>query len=540
MKNQKIKKIVFLIMVLSVIAIGTFFRFWKLDSIPPGTQYDEAYYALDAINAFENGDYKIFYTGNNGREGLFINIQALFFKFFGVNDFTFKAVGAFFGALTLVGFFFLIKELRFAKLSILMGLFALSTSFWRLNFSRITFRAIMTPLVIVWVFYFFFKGIHHKKYGWIFVTISGLLTGVGMHTYISFRVVPLVLIIVVLAYLILEKKDFVKKQWRNALIFFIACVVSATPILFYFFTHQDDLVGRGNQVSIFNDPELPPLQSFGKSLTYHIGSFFVFGDPNQRHNNQSLPLIPATWAILLLFGFALSLKEIFQTFLKNKKTDLFDASVLAQGLFWVLMIPGVMSYEGIPHSLRIIGMIPAIFIFIAIPFDYLLRLYHKISLSENVSLKTWRYEITFISIIGTAFVVILSGIIQINSYFNDWAKNPETAEAFERKSHDFGILIRNIEIKENNYLVIPDYKKISPNRKESDMKPAELRGYPNIKNFSFWFPFEALKETSCENALFLFFEADEELVKQFEKKCPNLTAQTITPKNGLYEFWIMK
>lgn len=540
MKNQTLVKIVFGAMILMALAGGAFLRLWKLGEIPPGVHYDEAYNAIDAIKTMESNDYKIFYPENNGREGLWINAIALNFKFFGVNVFTFRMLSAFVGIATLIGFFLLLRQLKLAKLSVFVGLSALATSFWHLNFSRITFRAIMVPLLLTWIFYLFLKGLHSKKYGLIFFALSGLLTGLGFHTYISFRVAPLIFIIVIIGYLILEKKDFVKKQWKNALIFLAGVLITSAPIFYYFFTNSSDFVGRSNSVSIFNSQELTPVQAFGKSLALHLGSFLVYGDPNQRHNNNSLPLIPAAWGILFVAGFIFSLKEIVQTFKRKNKTDLFDAAVVAQAIFWVMLIPGVISIEGVPHALRIIGVIPAVFIFIAIPFDYLLRLYRKIGFSKKLKMKTWRYSIAGISIIMLAFIALLSGVVQSFSYFYEWGKNKKTIESFDRKTYDFGNLIYQTTTKKNNFLVVPEDKNIFSEGKESSLRPAEFSGYPNIKNFIFRYPLEALKNETCDDSLYLFFEADVEIIKQFEKKCPLLQAEKIKPEKGLYEFWIMK
>jgi 4-amino-4-deoxy-L-arabinose transferase-like glycosyltransferase len=413
-------------MITLVILAGIFFRFWRLNEIPPGIHYDEAYNGLDAIKTMESGDFKIFYPENNGREGLWMAMIATSFKFFGVSEFTFRMVSAIVGSLTLIGFFFLIRQLRLTKLSVFIGLSSLCFSFWHLNFSRIMYRGILVPCLLVWIFYFFYKGLDDKKYGWAWMIGAGTLTGLGLHTYISFRVMPLILIIITVAYLILQKKSFFKKQWKNALILIFSAFIVASPILYYFITHQDDFIGRSSSVSVFNNQEMSAPQALGKSLVYHLGAFFVYGDPNQRHNHHALPLIPASWSILLAIGFALSLKEIFQTFKRKKKTDLFDASLLAQSIFWVMLIPGVMSIEGIPHALRIIGVIPAIFIFIAIPFDYFLRLYRKIGFSQTLKQKTWRYSITGISIIAISLVVLINGIVQVVSYFYEWAEDEKT------------------------------------------------------------------------------------------------------------------
>ena len=58
-------------------AVAVFLRFYKLDAIPPGLHADEAVDGNDALTAWRTGDYRVFYPENNGREGLFINVQAI-------------------------------------------------------------------------------------------------------------------------------------------------------------------------------------------------------------------------------------------------------------------------------------------------------------------------------------------------------------------------------------------------------------------------------------------------------------------------------
>lgn len=151
-------KLLFITILLLIIGFGSFARIWKINDNPPGLQYDEAYNGLDGLVAMENRDYKIFYPDNNGREGLYINALAISMKLFGVSNFSIRLVSAFFGILTLVGFYFLLKELKLSKISILLGVFLIATSFWHLNFSHTVYRAVMVPFLLVWLLYFFFFG----------------------------------------------------------------------------------------------------------------------------------------------------------------------------------------------------------------------------------------------------------------------------------------------------------------------------------------------------------------------------------------------
>jgi len=196
------------ILFLLVIAIAVFFRFYKLDAVPPGLYPDVAVNGTDAVQALRSGDYKLYYPENNGREGLFINLIALSFWLFGASAWAIKIVPAFFGVLTVVGVYLLTKQLfsrgviaspasagrsnpaensdvdirtgsprRPATAGLLamtpncpfgltasdaialLSTFFLAISFWHVNFSRLGFRAIMVPFFLVWSIYFLLKAI---------------------------------------------------------------------------------------------------------------------------------------------------------------------------------------------------------------------------------------------------------------------------------------------------------------------------------------------------------------------------------------------
>src|SRR3989338_5186445 len=73
-------------LLLLILIIAGFLRLYHITTVPPGLYPDEAMNGNNALQAIQTGNYKVFYPENNGREGLFIYIQALFLKFFGVNS----------------------------------------------------------------------------------------------------------------------------------------------------------------------------------------------------------------------------------------------------------------------------------------------------------------------------------------------------------------------------------------------------------------------------------------------------------------------
>ena len=61
-----------------ILLLAIFFRFYKLDSLPPGLFPDEAANGLDIFGILERQDYRVVYNTNGSREALFFYMQAVF------------------------------------------------------------------------------------------------------------------------------------------------------------------------------------------------------------------------------------------------------------------------------------------------------------------------------------------------------------------------------------------------------------------------------------------------------------------------------
>ena len=247
------KKKVFIFFIL-ILAIASFFRLWQLNSIPPGLYPDEAINGNDAIFALENDQYKLFYPENNGREGFFINLIALSFKIFGVHIWSLKLIGALIGILTVLGLYFLTKELFNSRYLALLSSYFLAISFWHVNFSRIGFRGIMVPFCLIWSFYFLFKALNlrqiHKSNAITSLALSGFFFGLGFHTYIAFRVAVIILIIPIIMILIKFWKGARSHFWQYG-VWPLMIIAVALPIGIYFLQNPQDFIGRAGGVSVF-------------------------------------------------------------------------------------------------------------------------------------------------------------------------------------------------------------------------------------------------------------------------------------------------
>jgi len=227
------------VIIFLILAVAVFFRLYKIDSAPPGLYPDEAMNGNNAIQTLETGGFKVFYPENNGREGLFINLQALSLKIFGYHIWSLRVVSAIAGILTVLGLYLLVSRLFNWQIAALSS-YLLAIGFWHINFSRMGFRAIMAPLVLVWGMYFLWRGLSSGRL-WNF-GLSAALWGLGFYTYIAFRAMPLVLILTLGAYWYAAKKDFGHEKYefvRNQLIrglalFLVVIILIGLPIGYYF------------------------------------------------------------------------------------------------------------------------------------------------------------------------------------------------------------------------------------------------------------------------------------------------------------------
>ena len=263
----KTPKIITGALLVLILAVAVFFRFYNITETPPGLYPDEAANGVNALDAISSGHYKVFYPENNGREGLFMNIQAISVKYFGAYPWSLRIVSGVFGVLTVLGLF-LLTQLLWSPTIALVASYLVAISFWPVNFSRIGFRAIMLPFILVWAFYFLWKGIQNRSK--ILLFLAGIVYGAGFNTYISWRVSPLLVGILFLAFLFsknwnksLPASDAVlplsrenkKYVIKSGFIFLAGTLIMMTPLVYYYLQNPADFMGRAAQVSIFNSLE---------------------------------------------------------------------------------------------------------------------------------------------------------------------------------------------------------------------------------------------------------------------------------------------
>jgi len=501
MQNKKIRvwSLLFLI-----VALGFFLRIYRISSVPPGVYPDEAVNGMDAISANNSGHYQWFYPANQGREGLMMNLVALCFKLFGISMLSLILPSIIAGALTVLGIFLLSRELFNNRVG-LISAFLVAVSFWPLNFSRISFRANLLPAILVFSFYFLFLGLRTKKW-WPYI-IGGFVFGIGMHTYIAWRIAPLILILL-LVFVILSRKNYLKENWGKILVFLATSIIAAAPMFWTFYAHPEYFESRSDSISIFSPkinnghPILTFLRSFGLSLA----KYNFWGDQNWRHNYPPYPILDYVTGIAFLFGLIFALIKFFKLswYRWRYKIQNSELEVYALLVFWffIMLVPEFMTAEGNPHALRSIGTLPAVFLLAALTFEFI---YQKIE-KYNYSFKKITHSILLIAI-------IFIGAFNILKYHVFWAGKTETARAFEKVDMDVSDYLKTLPHDKEIYVITGAMQRI----------PMQVFNQEN-QNINYIYPgqLDWIQPKNPANLIVIMTEKNDDAINALQSRFPNL------------------
>ena len=376
---------------LLIVLLAAFLRIWQISTVPAGLHPDEALNGNVARQALETGRFAVFYPENFGSEGLYINVTAASIGVFGSTKWALRIVPAVFGILTGWGICMLGDEMFTPPIGLIAAFFT-ATSFWHLNFSRIATRAVSAPCFLVWAMFFLLAAFRRRSLAWY--AIAGAIYGLGFHTYLAYRITPL-LVAGVLAYFYLRTRT-----WKPIALFSLCAALMALPLALYLLSTPEAMSSRTSQVSVLHSQH--PAADVASNVWKTAAMFFLSGDENWRHNYDSRPEILWPVAIFLVIGLAGAKR--FPNFL---------------ALAWLVLaaVPEVLSSEGIPHAYRAILMIPPLFLLAAAG---AVRSYYWL---EN------RIPVRIVIATGCALAAFLA-FDAWRTYFDLWAADPRVADAF--------------------------------------------------------------------------------------------------------------
>ena len=352
-----------LLVVLAIFAAALTVRVYRLHEFPPGLYNDEAANGLDALNVLA-GQHPVFFARNTGREPLFIYLQAGMVALLGATPFALRLTAALVGALAVPAAYWMVREafagssLGARRLALWTALF-MAFGYWHLSLSRIGFRANLLPLMASITFALFWRAWRPLQGGgrfpWVTVTLTGLALGVTLYTYTASRFIPILMVIVVAAAL-LQPGQTKSQRWRSIGALAVVAAVSAVvfaPLGLYFAQHPDVFFGRAASISVLSKQFAGdnPITALAQTVYKTAMMFFIMPDINLRHNPAQRPVFDLLLGLWLVAGLVLSIVRW------RRLPYLFIV-----GWFVLLALPAVLTAEGVPHSLRASGMIPAVYV----------------------------------------------------------------------------------------------------------------------------------------------------------------------------------
>ncbi|HSX15097.1 MAG TPA: glycosyltransferase family 39 protein [Candidatus Saccharimonadales bacterium] len=417
MKNGRLTKFIqthlYTILLVAIIALAAFFRFYQLNHLPPGLHPDEAANGLDIFRILEHHDIRPLYNTNGPRESLFFFLQAIFVAILGNTILALRIAPALIGVAAVFTTYLWAKSWFGARVGLLAAVI-MAVNPWAVTITRDGFRASMTPLFVSLVAYLYTRAFQTKSKRWFIA--AGATMGLGMYTYLSFRLFPVALAAIWLA-LEIWRRDFIKPFRKSIIASLIAFAILMIPMGLYGIKHPGDLGARASGTSFLNKDLNGghPVQTLASNIAKTALMFNVHGDENYRQNLGGQPLLNIFVGVMFILGILICLVH----FNRPRYYGLIF-------IFGAMLVPEVLTAEGIPHALRSIGALPAAVILAALGIEYMLERWYA-TFPINAAA---RYS-------GLAIILVLIGLTiyqGYTQYFVAWANSPQTYEAYSEDS----------------------------------------------------------------------------------------------------------
>jgi 4-amino-4-deoxy-L-arabinose transferase-like glycosyltransferase len=346
------------LVVLFLLALAA--RAYALDRIPTTLSGDEGSSGLMAVNFLEGEANNVFTVGWFSFPALYFVVQAVGIGFLGQTIEGLRITSAVAGALTVVAVY-LLGRLLFDRLVALLASAYLLASHYHIHFSRIGLNNIWDGLFVVVTF-------ASVWYGWrsgrrLAFIVAGLALGAGLYFYVSFRAVPVLLLIWSSLAWAWDRTVWRRRLPDLILTAYLAALVFL-PMGLYFWYHPDQFQAPMNRVTIFEgwlqlqaemrgEPEsniiLGQMWATARGFTH---------EPLRHWYNPGVPLLLNGAAVLFLMGVVWAVAAF----------DLRHALLLLPLLATIVL--GGLSQDA-PASQRFVLVMPAVALLVALPLRHL-------------------------------------------------------------------------------------------------------------------------------------------------------------------------
>ena len=217
------------IVLILIIILAIFLRFWGLNILPPSLNWDEVSIGYNAYSVLKTGrdewgelmplsfrafgDYKL---------PAYVYLDIPFVYIFGLNEWGVRLPSALLGVGLVILTYLILRSLTNVRTAV-WGALVVAILPWTIILSRIALEANLALFLTLWGFYLFILGLRKNK----FLILSAIIFGLTVFTYNSSRIVtPMIILLLGIIYFQKLKN---KKITLLSLVIFLAFFVSALP-----------------------------------------------------------------------------------------------------------------------------------------------------------------------------------------------------------------------------------------------------------------------------------------------------------------------
>ena len=358
----------------AVLIISFIVRFFDLSSVPPSLNWDEVSYGYNAYSILETGRDEFseklplyFQSLDDDKLPVYMYLTAASIEIFGFSDFAVRFPSAIMGFLLIILVYLLAIELFKKKSIALFSALTIAILPWNIQFSRMAAEANVGLFFLVFGILTFLRSFRENA---LFLTLSSLSFGLTLYTYLSFRViVPIVIVLLVVCYLKEVRRAFSTQKFSFAisiLIFLLFAVyvtrdmVKTGHVRFTgtsifnipdAYTHNekqmmyDATLGINLTRRLLHDSKLVThFEQVSRGYLTHFSPDFLFFDFGQKHHHTPRVGLIYLWMIIFL---------VSGIYFLLKKRD--KNSFLILALLLVSPLPSAVTWD-IPHAIRSITM----------------------------------------------------------------------------------------------------------------------------------------------------------------------------------------
>ena len=404
---------------LAAILVGAaFLRLYRIDQLPPGFQFDQAFYVLDALKLL-HGEFAIFFYEPGRSEPFYQYLLMPFVAFFGADSsLGLKIAGGLVGILTVPLVFgiahTLYQDARLAMFSALLT----AISFWHIFYSRYGERIPLTLLMAILSFWLVWRALTRvsaPRQTRTFV-LAGVFTGLTLYTYPSGRIVPIAIVLFI-AYAMLTERTRAHDYFKGLVILTTSALAVFAPLGIYYLQHPIDFFAHAADVSIFVPhgaiSDNLPLE-LGKNALRILGMFFVVGDGGVLRNLPYRPIFDPLVGALFVIGVMVWFVQLVSP--KSSRLERWRAVFL---MIWLgLALTLSLISDDAPNNGRVL---------IGLPVVMILPAWGAVTIWDRLRAPIAQRG----AVIAMSAILLTSAIMVYRDYFIVLANDPGTYYAFD-------------------------------------------------------------------------------------------------------------